>query len=150
MTVVNTKLFYVHANNGTNNTTLVNCNINSLNSNFSGTIINSIIKSGELSSTVVLNTLYYSNGVSIYSNSVAQNCYSIYNSNLIGNDCECYYSTTDLQSNGYLGTDGTVVGINGGDTPFTLIPSVPKVTSSDIRVDKENKKLNVKLTVSPQ
>ena len=78
-----------------------------------------------------------------------QNCYR-------GNDvwitdyCECYQDTNYLQTNNYLGTDGTVVGIYGGDTPFTLEPSVPKVTSSDLDLDNENKVLNVTLTVSPQ
>ena len=45
MTVVNTKLYYVKANAGaTQNTTFVNCNFYNLNpSNFSGTIMNSII-----------------------------------------------------------------------------------------------------------
>ena len=59
-------------------------------------------------------------------------------------------NASTLQSNGYLGTDGTVVGIDGGDTPFTLVPSVPKVTSSDLQLDNEKKELNVTLTVSPQ
>ena len=61
-------------------------------------------------------------------------------------------SVSELNSYGYLGTDGTVVGIYGGDTPYTgnLTPSVPKVTSSDLDLDNANKVLNVKLTVSPQ
>ena len=64
--------------------------------------------------------------------------------------CECSRDTNYLQTNNYLGTDGNVVGIYGGDTPFTLEPSVPKVTSSDLDLDLEQKKLNVTLTVSPQ
>ena len=96
----------------------------------------------------------YSGYVSIGSSSVAQNCYyqeSYISSNaLITSSCECYYNTSQLQSNGYLGTDKTVVGIYGGDTPYTLEPSVPKVTSSSLDLDMEKKELNVKLTVSPQ
>lgn len=155
MTVVNTKLNSVKANSGaTQNTTFVNCNIFSLQtSNFSGTIINSIIRSASgLSSTVLLNTLLnlYGSSVSLTSSSVSQNCYWVSNSDLIRSDCECSYSTSQLQSNGYLGTDGTVVGIYGGETPYTLEPSVPKVTSSDLQLDYEKKELNVTLTVSPQ
>lgn len=153
MTVVNTKLTSVKANTGaTQNTTFVNCNFYSLGvNNFSATIINSIIhSSSSISSSVILNTLINSYYVSTASSSVAQNCYYKSQSNLLNDICECTYNTSTLQSSGYLGTDGTVVGIYGGDTPYTLVPSVPKVTSSDIKLDTEKKELNVKLTVSPQ
>lgn len=154
MTVVNTKLNYVNALSGaTQNTTFVNCNIYQLYPNyFSGTIINSIIyfsNNGNIMSTVLLNTLYNNyNHVSLGSSSVSQNCYR--NNFSLSSTCECSMNASTLQSNGYLGTDGTVVGIDGGDTPFTLVPSVPKVTSSDLQLDNEKKELNVTLTVSPQ
>lgn len=45
------------------------------------------------------------------------------------------------------GTDGTLVGITGGTTPFTLVPSVPTVKNYDLKVDTENKKLNVNISV---
>lgn len=165
MTVVNTKLYAVKANSGaTQNTTFVNCNIFDLYApSFSGTIINSIIycsvngygNSGytdsKISSTVLLNTLY-TPYVSYSTSSVLQNCFYLSSNygNLLSNTCDCQYDTSTLQSNGYLGTDGTIVGIYGGDTPYTLEPSVPKVTSSDLKLDMEQKKLNVTLTVSPQ
>lgn len=156
MTVVNSKLYTVIANSGaTQNTTFVNCNFYNLYSDcFSGTIINSIIdhhyySSMTINSTVVLNSLYNSGNIKIGSSSVFQNCYSNASA-YISSNCECTYDTSTLQSNGYLGTDGTVVGIYGGDTPYTLDPSVPKVTSSSLDLDLEKKELNVKLTVSPQ
>lgn len=154
MTVVNTKLNRVEANSGaSNNTTFVNCNIWYLRCDyFAGTIINSILyfpnNNRTINSTVLLNT-YINNELSIGSSSVMQNCYRG-NDVGINYDCECSRDTNYLQTNNYLGTDGTVVGIYGGDTPFTLEPSVPKVTSSDLDLDNENKVLNVKLTVSPQ
>ena len=170
MTVVNTKLYNLKANSGaTGNTTFVNCNILSLYApNFSGTIINSIIgyskdSSGNygsgILSTVLLNTLMYScnDYVKIGSSSVSQNCYkqsSYISTGLFTNLCECAYTTSQLQTNGYLGTDGTVVGIYGGETPYSetdmLTPAVPKVTSSSLDLDMEKKELNVKLTGSPQ
>ena len=58
--------------------------------------------------------------------------------------CEC------TPSSSYVVTDGTIVGIYGGETPYTLEPTVPKVTASNLQLDMENKKLNVNLTVSPQ
>lgn len=154
MTVVNTKLYAVKANSGaTQNTTFVNCHFYLLLTNyFSATIINSIIQSYDhyqtLNSSVILNSLILSL-ISVGSSSVAQDCY--YENNYrIGSNCESTYDTPTLQSKGYLGTDGTVVGIYGGDTPYTLEPSVPKVTSSDLKLDMEQKKLNVTLTVFPQ
>lgn len=153
MTVVNTKLYSVNANSGaTQNTTFVNCNFFRLfTNNFSATIINSIIQcygySQTISSTVILNTIIYS--MTVGSSSVAQNCYLNTNAS-VGSDCEYSLSISSLQSKGYLGNDGTVVGIYGGDTPYTLDPSVPQVTSSDIKLDTKTKKLNVKLTVSPE
>ena len=155
MTVVNTKLYNVGANSGaSNNTTFVNCNFYYLNcSYFAGTIINSVINNSSginntINSTVLLNS-YINNNLSIGSSSVIQNCYRGTDVG-INNNCECNRDTNYLQTNNYLGTDGTVVGIYGGDTPFTLEPSVPKVTSSDLNLDNENKVLNVTLTVSPQ
>lgn len=153
MTVVNTKLWYVKAVSGaTSNTTFVNCNIVKIYySYFSATIINSIIgdSEGSINSTVLLNTLYNSNYTGFSSTSVLQNCWR--NTGFSFNDyCECSFNASTLQSNGYIGTDGTVVGIYGGDTPYTLVPSVPTVTESNLELDMENKKLNVNLTVSPQ
>ena len=154
MTVVNSKLSKVMASSGaTQNTTFVNCNIKGLSSSgFSATIINSIINNsgGNLNSTVLLNTLINTYYTTVGSSSVAQNCYYINSSTFMSTDCECSYNTSTLQSYSYLGTDGTVVGIYGGETPYTLEPTVPKVTDSNLQLDMENKKLNVNLTVSPQ
>jgi hypothetical protein len=169
MTVVNTKLFSVKANSGaTQNITFVNCNFYILCvSNFSGTIINSIIQqtvnyngnAGDhnsiLLSTVLLNTLMYtySSYVAIGTSSIKDKCYFVgtyLGDGLVNSSCECTFDSYTLQSKAYLGTDGTVVGIYGGETPFTLDPTVPKVTNSDIKLDTKTKKLNVKLTVSPQ
>ncbi|MBO4593764.1 MAG: hypothetical protein J5678_06235 [Bacteroidaceae bacterium] len=160
MTVVNSKILNVTASSGTaNNTTFVNCNINQIQvQNFAGTIMNSIVRAtcgngstgAMLSSTlaVLVNTLCnYSGVVRISTSVITQN---VYVGNFTFNNEECSIDKSTLQSSGYLGTDGTVVGIYGGSTPFTLDPGVPKVTSSSLSLDKEKKELNVKLTVSPK
>ena len=161
MTVVNTKLNTVKANSGaTQNTTFVNCNFYCLYpSYFSATIINSIIQgphtynSNTLNSTVILNSVVNTNSYDgnnsnyfiIGSSSVTQNSYiNHFGSSYINSSCECNPSSS------YVGTDGTIVGIYGGETPYTLEPTVPKVTDSNLQLDMENKKLNVNLTVSPQ
>lgn len=161
MTVMNSYVSGLCANSGaTNNTTFVNCNLYFSSCNyFSGTIINSIVghnstQNKTLNSTVLVNSLinkYYTYGgyfgnISFGASTVRQNCYTLSTSSLST-------TTSSLQANGYLGTDGTVVGIYGGDTPYDdnmLVPLVPKVTDSDLKLDNEKKELNVKLTVSPQ
>jgi hypothetical protein len=133
-----------------NNTTFVNCLISKLRcNNLSATFINSILwnysNNNTINSSVLLNSLVNRSYLSIGSSSVTQNCYLVSNPST---------TTTDLQYNGYLGTDGTIVGHLGGSTPYSDVdmfkPLVPTVTSSDIKLDNENKVLNVKLTVSPQ
>ena len=153
MTVMNSYVDFLGADNSmSNSTTFVNCFIYNLNSNnLSSTFINSILYRSNngnhitINSSVLLNTLINTQYLSIGSSSVTQNCYLVNNPST---------STADLQNNGYLGTDGTIVGNRGGSTPYSSIdmikPLVPTVTSSELNLDNENKVLNVKLTVSPQ
>lgn len=161
ITVNNSKIYKLTAQEGTTkNTTFVNCNIYQFYPlNFCGTIINSAIGNpygGEISSSVLMNTLVDTQTyrLKVSTTSVALDCYLSpnvsYNYYLVGESCNIAYSDEQLKTNGYLGTDGTVVGINGGDTPFTLVSSVPTVTSSELNLDLEERKLNVKLTVSPK
>lgn len=141
------------------NTTFTNCNImligtNSLYAFFAGTCVNSILSwGGELNNCTLTNCLLNSRSIAAGSSCIASNLYNemFQNEFLVRNDTqECVYDTETLISKGYLGNDGTVVGIYGGTTPFTLEPAVPKVTNSLMQLDTENKKLNVTLTVSPQ
>ena len=59
-------------------------------------------------------------------------------------------SVDDRLNKGYICKDGTVVGVEGGKTPYTLTPSGPKETSSTVKVSDSDKKLNVTITVSPK
>lgn len=45
------------------------------------------------------------------------------------------------------GSDGTPVGIEGGTTPYTLVPSVPTVTNYSLNVNTTTKRLNVNISV---
>lgn len=58
----------------------------------------------------------------------------------------------DLAGNGYLGEDGTVVGVYGGESPFSENPSVPTVDSanSSVEYDAETNKLKVTIAVTPR
>ena len=54
----------------------------------------------------------------------------------------------ELIERGFLGTDGTVVGPEGGSAPYTLIPSGISVRESKLTIDGENRTLNVRLKLT--
>ena len=136
---------YVAMGGGTNtNSEFVNCDIatNSsyiTNPSISGSTFSSCRFNDDsgLTNCVLFNCLYNSNSIPGGSKT---NCYK-YDGEVTG------LSTSVLQSNGYLGVDGTVVGRYGGETPFTIAPNQPVVTSNSITLDYENKQLNVSLEV---
>lgn len=126
------------------------------------TVVSSIIAKGSSSSSN--NAKLQTNGSHFVSNSLLPNGFdsnssssvfnesvyleSINNGSFLDEDLEC---TLNLEEKGYLGVDGTVIGIHGGYYPFTEIPSVPTVDSANSSVvyDNENNKLNVTITVAP-
>ena len=59
--------------------------------------------------------------------------------------------TINLEEKGYFGEDGTVVGVYGGEFPYSETPTVPTVDSakSSVEYDKDGNKLNVTITVAP-
>lgn len=129
---------------------------------FKGVIINSILYSYDYYSSYtylgpdvfLANCLIGSSKYDYFTKySVSQNCMSSsgisYSGNFMNSSTlECGITNEALQNNNLLGNDGKVVGIYGGTTPFTLVPSVPTVTSSKIAVDAANKKLNVDIKVT--
>ena len=76
-----------------------------------------------------------------------ENCY--YQDGIAGweNENGCALTKEELLAAGYLGTDGTVVGIEGGSTPYTLTPNSINVENGQLNVDAANKVLNVTLKV---
>lgn len=59
-------------------------------------------------------------------------------------------SAENLQKGNYLGTDGTIIGAEGGSTPYNLNPSLPTVSQSSFTVDNSTRTLNVTLTVTSE
>ena len=55
-----------------------------------------------------------------------------------------------LRDNGYIGTDGSVVGALGGATPFSMQADGLRVKESVLRVDPDTRQLNVTLKVEKQ
>lgn len=61
------------------------------------------------------------------------------------------YQLTDEAKTTYVGTDGTQVGIYGGATPFSDVPSNPQVVYKEIAAESDaNGKLSVKIKVEAQ
>ena len=165
MTVMNSFIDYLYSNGVTGNVvTFINCNIRSRYSDIAEqTFINCIFGYGgyatsssssttKLTNCTLLYCLYdaYSYGCSNSNvgNSILQSCYGVNSgSNLLTDR-----SKDDLLANGYLGNDGTIVGIYGGNTPYVvdMLPAAPKVTDSSVKLDLENKKLNVSLKVTAE
>ena len=175
MTVMNSIIAYLNSSGGTGSVaTFINCNILSRYSEIANqTFINCIFGYGgyyysnysntygssknynsyELINCTLLNCLYNTYSASSYQNSnvgnsILQSCYGVDNGTSLLTDL----SKDVLLANGYLGNDGTIVGINGGNTPFVsdMLPAAPKVTDQSISLDLENKKLNVSLKVTAE
>lgn len=162
MTVMNSFIDYLHSNGVTGNVvTFINCNIHSRYSKIAEqTFINCIFGYGgynstnyyELTNCTLLNCLYNTYSSLPYNsyvgNSILQSCYGVDN----GTSILTGMSKDDLLANGYLGNDGTIVGIYGGNTPYVvdMLPAAPKVTESSVKLDLENKKLNVSLKVTAE
>lgn len=131
---------------------LINCNIKEIytgDNEFQGTITNSIIQGvynsyyvGPLA--IFKNCLLY-NHSALTGKSTKQDC--ILGDARLDTSCESSYDTDTMLSKGWLGNDGTVMGIYGGTYPYTLEPAVPKVESYSIKVDTEAKVLSVSLKV---
>lgn len=95
-------------------------------------------------------TYHYSNKCQYLNCSVHSMLWGIYN-----DECNVDYSkikdytANELDFYKYYGTDGTIIGIEGGQSPYTLVTTAPKVTEKDIQVSTDMKKLNVNIKVTP-
>ena len=58
------------------------------------------------------------------------------------------FTDDSLRTAGYLDNDGTVVGITGGDIPYTLELAAPHVAEHKVEVDNVNRKMTVTLKMA--
>jgi hypothetical protein len=123
--------------NNVGNVTFSNCNVLyfSGSNDVKATFINCIVKNSynQIDSYFSYCYLYEGNGTN-----TMQNCKT----------GSFSWSNTYQYTSDMTGTDGTVVGINGGTTPFTLVPSNPKVNNYSLNVDTQKKQLTVNIKVS--
>ena len=123
--------------------TLVNCYVFFTDVYVYGlTFINSTIKNnGGLYDSELINCVYGQTLPTGYNNKLT-GCY-------LDGSVDDLWSINELEGNGYFGNDGTIIGPLGGNTPFTLVPTVPHVTEASLKVDPKKQELNATLTVSP-
>ena len=149
ITFVNSKIYEVPQGGKTfGSITFVNCNINKITQNYSYSDRNSYINCiiGSLMQGSFKNCLYAIEYDDSEGGCERVDCYTGVGFTLDGN-LECSLTDEELLAGGYIGTDDTVVGITGGPTPFTLASPVLRITSHNIEVDNENRKLKVNLTL---
>ncbi len=138
MQVVNSVIYEPHSYaSNVSNVTFVNCNILYFDSSddVKATFLNCIVRNSyaQKDSYFSYCKLYKDNGTN-----TTQNCQT----------GSFSWSNTYQYNTTMTGSDGTYVGITGGTTPFTLVPSNPKVTSYNLKVDAANKKLTVNVSVT--
>lgn len=125
---------------GEGSVTFLNCNINDAgkgNSTQKNSYMSCIIN--QLGYGVYTNCLYNQS----YSN-VIYECYQDSNFTL-DDDLNCSLTDEQLRTAGYLGPDGTFVGITGGEVKFSLVMPVAQVVEHSLEVDQAEKKLKVSL-----
>jgi hypothetical protein len=74
----------------------------------------------------------------------------VFSSNMDFNSWNINFTLTESAAAKYLGTDGKQVGIYGGDSPFTDVPSTPQITVKSIDSKVSNGKLNATIHVEAQ
>lgn len=145
---------------GTGSTNDYTCNISAINSNISNpywyprTMISCIFQRGAHNTSadsgktysIIKSVLDFTpNKSNVYLN----DCYLYTDDSvpLLDGNLDCPLNLTEL---GYLGQDGTEVGIHGGESPFSENPSVPTVDTahSSVEYDTEGNKLKVSITVN--
>lgn len=136
---------------------IINCNIRRVETYSKTMFINSIINSvgngtdSYLSSECILvNTLYHNmNGYDPMQECSQQDCWSS-TETLISDDdrYNCTLTADQLKKADYLGTDGTVVGCEGGVNPYTLERHVPVITQKGTKVDLDSKKVIINVNVT--
>lgn len=127
----------------------INCNVRAYYVDYcTGTFINCIVSGNSYRNSSseyyrncnFVNTLLCDRYRNVDSSTcTVQNCYESSDSS---------FDVSTLENLGYLGNDGTVVGLFGGSNPYTLKLAVPEVTENTIVLDVEKKVLNVSLKVS--
>lgn len=158
-TIKNCKIYRVYGQGGQSISSckFINCNIFRVDDNTKVMFVNSIINqvndgtdSYLSSQSLLVNTLYHNmNGYDPMQNCSQQDCWSS-TETLIQNDgnYNCSLTADQLKEAGYLGTDGTIIGCEGGVNPYSLVRHAPVITQKGVKVDLNNKKVIINVNVT--
>ena len=156
-TIKNCKIRNAYGQGGQNISSckFINCNIRQVNSNTKAMFVNSIINqvndgtdSYLSSQSLLVNTLYHNMiGYDPMQNCSQQDCWSS-TETLIPNTDDCSLTADQLKEAGYLGTDGTIIGCEGGVNPYSLVRHAPVITQKGVKVDLNNKKVIINVNVT--
>lgn len=159
-TIKNCKIYHTDGQGGQTITSCkyINCNICEVDRNTKAMFVNSIINQVGNgiddyldNNSVLINTLYHKmNGYDPMEKTSLQDCWATTETVISSNngDMECPMTVEQRQTAGYLGVDGTVVGIEGGVNPFSLTLHTPSINSSSANVDLNNKKVTINVNVT--
>nr|WP_295288367.1 hypothetical protein [uncultured Prevotella sp.] len=159
-TIKNCKISNAYGQGGQNNSSckFINCNIRRVNINTKAMFVNSIINEVGNgtddylgNNAILVNTLYHNmNGYDPMEKTSLQDCWATTETVISSNngDLECPMTVEQRQAAGYLGVDGTVVGIEGGVNPYSLTLHAPSINSSSANVDLNNKKVTINVNVT--
>lgn len=159
-TIKNCKIINAYGQGGQTNYSckFINCNIRQVNTNTKAMFVNSIINeigNGTDSylgnKAILVNTLYHNmNGYDPMEKTSLQDCWATTETVISSNngDIECPMTVEQRQAAGYLGVDGTVVGIEGGVNPYSLTLHAPSINSNSANVDLNNKKVTINANVT--
>lgn len=159
-TIKNCKIDKAYGQGGQTNSSckFINCNIRSIDTNTKAMFVNSVINqvgngtSDYLGDNAILvNTLYHNmKGYDPMEKTSQQDCWSTTETVISNNngDMDCTMTADQLKSAGYLGVDGTVVGIEGGVNPYSLAIHAPVINSKSANVDLNNKKVTINVNVT--
>ena len=115
------------------------------------TFINTLLNNSSSSSSLDNTYIYFNTLQSTSSGNVKDNCYEAEFNCTFETDLNNYptlnITNDELKANGFLGTDGTIVGAYGGTAPYSLEAEGIAIKESILRVDPETKQLNVTLKV---
>ena len=156
--VTNSKIKHIYGGGlFSSSATFFNCNVDYNNDDYNSSIYgepnygqshntfyNSIV--GSPTGATCINCVYdYSNSNATLTNSW-KDSWEGWSDNSLNMDSP--YTDEELMSKGYIGTDGTVIGITGGASPYTLELFVPHVIDHQLEVDNVNKILKATLKMS--
>lgn len=136
----------------------INCNIQTISENIQGIFVNSIINRVESNSSsylgknaTLINCLYHTlNGHNPMDKTTLQDCWSTTETLIATNETsiDCLMNAAQLKDAGYIGLDGTVVGIEGGVNPYSLTSHTPSIKPESINIDTKNKTVNININVT--